>query len=104
MSGHKYTIVGQTEAKVIRTGSNSVYANIAVKKGDFLGFFFPGASIIPFDGHECTSQRSYYVQKPSRSSVKPGKSFTFKQKERGWNPCRKYSQIAVIIPSELKIY
>ena len=91
-SGSRYTLIGQTKASA-RSGTNTVAANIAIKKGDYLGFYFPGSSIIPFDGHECTTQRSYYVQRPS---VRVGSSYTFRQKERGWNPCRKYSQIAVI--------
>merc|ERR1712055_558732 len=98
-SGCYYKIIGQTIVNVRRTGSNTVNANIAVKKGDYLGFYFPGSSIIPFDGHECTSQRTYYVRSPSKSSIQVNRYFYFRQKQYGWKPCRKYSQTAVIAVS-----
>ena len=91
-------------------GSNSVYANIAVKKGDLLGFYFPGASIIPFKGHECTTPTTYYEKNSDVQGDKnflprsikdvKGKTFEFKKKQNGWKPCRTYSQLAVIIPSK----
>ena len=82
--------------KVTKAGVNSIKVDMNVNKGDFLGFYFPGQSIIPFDGSECTTTRSIYVSKPSKSSVKVGASFLFKEKERGWNPCRTYAQVAII--------
>ena len=47
--------------------------------------------MLPFDGSECALKRGYYVQAPKPSAVKVGASFDFKEMEKGWNPCRKYS-------------
>ena len=91
-----YKLVAMSHFKVTKAGVNSIKVDMNVNKGDFLGFYFPGQSIIPFDGSECTTTRSIYVSKPSKTSVKVGASFVFKEKEKGWNPCRTYAQVAII--------
>ena len=64
---------------------------MAVRKGDVIGFYFPGNSIIPFDGSECYTRRTLYVKSPIASRLKPGAIHYFSTKRGGWNPCRAYS-------------
>ena len=97
-SSYRYKLVGQTEYEADKAGIHEISLNseIEVEDGDVIGFFFPGQSIIPFDGSECYSRRTLYVKNPSRSSVKVGAYYTFRKKISGWNPCRNYSIVAQI--------
>jgi len=98
-----YELVTQTPFKVPSAGVHTVHPKdiVAVETGDVLGFYFPGNSIIPFDGHECSNNPGLYVRSPTPASVTPGKTFKFSKMQRGWNPCRQYAFSARIIPGEL---
>jgi len=102
VSGSIFELVHQEWHKVTSTGINKVIPKelVSIKKGDFLGFFFPYNSIIPFDGHECYHARGLYVHYPSSSSVTVGRRFHFRNMERGWNPCRQYSFNADVVKAE----
>jgi len=100
--GTVYTLRSQTRINIPRAGFNTVDANsIEIERGDVLGYFFPGRSVIPFDGHECSdvNQRGLYVQRPTHSLVQPGRAFRFSLMQPGWKPCRQYSYRAIISPA-----
>ena len=94
-----FKLVGIQHHKVTTVGFQNIKVDTSmiVNKNDYLGFYFPGQSIIPFEGNECTKSRTLYVSKPSKkSALQVGAQFTFKEKEKGWNPCRTYAQVAII--------
>jgi len=102
VSGSIFELVHQEWHKVTSTGMNTVHPKkfVSIKKGDFLGFYFPYNSIIPFDGRECYHARGLYVHYPSSSSVTVGRRFYFRNMQRGWNPCREYSFNADVVKTE----
>ena len=51
-------IIILVQVQLNQTGVQTVQPkeDIEVKNGDVIGFYFPGNSIIPFDGKECYGQ------------------------------------------------
>jgi len=102
VSGDTFELVEQTSHDVTGKGIHEVHPAelVPIEEGDHLGFYFPGQSIIPFDGHECANERGLYVQHPTRSSVTVGKHFKFRNMQAGWNPCREYALTAEMLKLE----
>ena len=76
---------------------------LPVKQGDVLGFYIPGRSIIPSNGHICHASEAHrammYVDHPLKSNTETGHIVTMKREPLSWKACRTYSIRAMIKPT-----
>ena len=73
-----------------------------IKAGDYLGFYFPSSSIIPFSAESCSFRRyGLYVRSPS--NVRVGSVYSFSSMLSSWRPCRDYS-LKVHVKPQGKLY
>jgi hypothetical protein len=91
-SSDNFILVGQVTKKFTKTGSQylagSEVGNILVKRGDILGFQYPGKSPIFFSGGKCGSVPQIYMRKAGLFKVG---SRTIIPKLTCCSPCRTYS-------------
>lgn len=98
---HKFDLVGYNNVTITTTGAHSFPVPkekmVRFQPGDVIGLYFMGTNPIPFtkgDPNGCT-KGTLYVQQPC--SFNTCSSYTFRDKQPGWNPCRKYSLTAHIV-------
>ena len=65
--------------------------NVDVKKGDMVGLYAPTRHLIPYNGTECWTKRSYYKDMHRVSNLEPGDQIQFTVLPSGSKPCRNYS-------------
>ena len=101
-----FTLIGETVYDQEANGSITFNVNdpISVRKGDIIGFKFPGRSVIPFNGTQCDLHDTYTKYRTNVNvhvggtyffkTMKP--AWNFKTMKPVWNSCRSYSISATI--------
>jgi len=96
-----FTIMDKTTFYVPKAGEHTIDLDkehqLRAKKGDVIGFYFPGDSIIPFDRQSGCSSESWtaYIDDPSPSAVDIMTLNKFSRKSVWWHPCRLYALRAI---------
>ena len=106
MSTHTYTLVTQYLHNPGQPGRQTVYTNrrVNILPGDMVGFFTPGASVIPFTGRRCKSRDNagLYVRNQRHWTV--GTTRRFAVLHPSWSDCRDYAiTLAVRAKRKFKI-
>ena len=90
---HQFRLVGQNFYNISSTGIQNVVVSpssrIPFEEGDVIGVYFPTLNPIPFSKR--TSNCSGPLLYLHMTHPQLRRSYPFREKEDGWNPCRIYS-------------
>ncbi len=92
-SVHQFKLVGQNFFNISSTGIQNVVVSpgdrIPFEEGDVIGVYFPSLNPIPFSKR--TSSCSAPILYLHMTRPKLRKTYPFRERQDGWNPCRVYS-------------
>ena len=90
---HQYKLVGQNFYNISATGIQNVVVSpnsrIPFEEGDVIGVYFPSVNPIPFSKR--TSNCSGPILYLHMTHPQLRRTYPFREREDGWNPCRVYS-------------
>ena len=90
---HQYKLVGQNFYNISATGIQNVVVSpnsrIPFEEGDVIGVYFPSVNPIPFSKR--TSNCSGPILYLHMTHPQLSRTYPFREREDGWNPCRVYS-------------
>ncbi len=90
---HQFKLVGENFYNVSYPGIQNVVVSqdrrITFKEGDLIGVYFPSINPIPFSKNSSNCSSPILYLHKTRPHL--GRSYPFRQRQDGWNPCRIYS-------------